>query len=194
MRDNDDMKKWIIIAVAVVLLAGALFALHSTRRATAMREVSRRHAAQNAESERMNQQRRLEHTRRLDELEEDPAVTRSILQGLQISMEIQPQWKQETEFLFQVNLQKPLGTAYLVDGLENSCLLYVNNRPRVLLQEEPCSEVRCMLGPDMASLHRLFRMPPGIAAGSELSIEWINYNPRTKEIERLRTKPYIWSG
>ena len=146
------------------------------------------------EPERIAQQRRLEHIRRLDQLEENPAVIRSILQDLQISMEIQPQWKQETEFLFQVNLQKPLGTTYLVDGLEHSCLLYVNNRPRVLLREEPCSDVRCVLGPDMGSLHPLFRIPPEIPAGSELAVEWINYNPRTKEIERLRTKPYIWSG
>ena len=132
---------------------------------------------------------------RLDKAELDPNIVRSILQDLKISCEVQPQWKQDKEFLIQVNLEKPHGKTYLVDAIEQSCILYVNRRPHGLLRQDDHSrDVRCLLKANLGSRHPVFRIEPDIPVNSELMVEWANYNPRTQQIETLQSKPFIWSN
>ena len=188
------MKKILVSGLVIVVVVGGIVVGIAWTRSEHMERVrddARDAAAQGRETAKKEEDKR---TRELNAAEREPRVIRSILRGLKVSLEIQPQWKQDKEFLIQVNLEKPLGKTYLVDRMEQSCILYVNKRPRALLRQRGRhGDVRTLLKEGYGSYHPLFRIAPDIPDNSELMVEWVNYNPRTNVIERLRTQPLVWS-
>ncbi|MEM6499478.1 MAG: hypothetical protein AAF709_22485 [Pseudomonadota bacterium] len=120
----------------------------------------------------------------------DPAVCCSILQNISLSIEIQPQWNQEHQFLLQVNVEKPIGTTYCVNPVEQSFILFVDGHPWATPEfHQPTTPAQDTLKPSLGSRHSVLRFPPDIPDGAELVIEWINYNLRTGQLERLRSQP-----
>lgn len=121
---------------------------------------------------------------------DDPDVCCSILDGAKLSIEVQPQWAQDREFLLQVNVVKPVGTAYFVNPVENSYILFVNNHPWATPTTlEADNHAQRLLNASIGSHHPSLRLPLGIPIGAEVVLEWVNYNLRTEQLERLRTAP-----
>ena len=115
----------------------------------------------------------------------------SILKEIKFSIEVQPQWKQEKEFLLQVNLIKPLGETYLVTPLSESFILFVDNHPWALSPTPKKSPTQRLVRPEMGSSHDILRFFPDIPKGSEIYLEWISYNVRTRQVERLLSNSVI---
>lgn len=122
----------------------------------------------------------------------DPDVRCSILKDVSLSIEIQPQWTQEREFLLQVNVEKLVGAAYLVNPVEQSYILFVDGHPWAVPESHQANAAaQQTLRPGISSHHPVLRFPPDIPDGAELVIEWINDNLRTNQLERLRSPPLI---
>lgn len=118
----------------------------------------------------------------------DQDTSFSILDQLQCSLEIQPQWNQQQEFLLQVNVQKPVGKAYFVSPVENSFVLFVNNHPwATATLERPHQPAHQRIDENTGSHNPILRFSPQIPDGAKLFLEWINYNQKTQTLERLRT-------
>ncbi len=125
----------------------------------------------------------------------DPDVCCSILQNVSLSLEIQPQWDQERQFFLQVNVEKPVGTTYCVNPVEQSFILFVDGHPWAIAEIHQANvAAQVTLESSLSSHHPLLRFPPDIPQGAELVIEWVNYNLRNGQMERLRSQPLTVNG
>jgi hypothetical protein len=188
------MKKILFATIIIGLALGLLLVTANRRHDAVMRQAVLKAESHAAELRKTAATKMVNGSKELDEQMRDPKVSTSILKGLKISLEIQPQWKQGQEFILQINLEKPLGEKFLVDAVTESCLLYVNNHPKNLLRQDGSRvDSRELLEENLGSSHPVFRITPDIPDRAELMLEWINYNPRTGEIEKLRSEPYVWN-
>jgi hypothetical protein len=184
------MKPIRTVALVLLALSFGVVVTMAWRRSNHKEELKNRRESAVSRFETIASEQHIDRLQRLDRTGLDPSVCRSILQGLTISCETQSQWKQDKELLLQVNLDKPLGKTYLVDAVERSCVLYANRRPIALLrQDDHRRDPLSLLEADCASFHFVFRLIDDIPDGAELMIEWLNYNPRTKQLERLQSEP-----
>lgn len=188
------MKKALISAVIIALIAG-MWCLIKLRKRNIMLQAleARRHTEEVLLKENF-QKFRNEQALKIAAAEKDRSVSTSILRGFKISLEIQPQWKQEKDFLIQVNLEKELDKTYLVDSISQSCLLFVNNRLwSVLRQDQEMPTARELLPAELGSSHPVFHIAPNIPDHAELMVEWVNYNSKTGEIETLKSQSVVWN-
>jgi hypothetical protein len=114
------------------------------------------------------------------------------LQQVSLSIEIQPQWPQKREFLLQVNVEKPTGTTYLVNPVEQSFILFVNDHPWAVPKiQNTRTAAQQALGPSISSHHPVLRFPLDIPDGAELVLEWVSYNLCSGKLERIRSAPLV---
>lgn len=184
-------KKILLGALSAAVLLGALTIASAIAQHQAVR---RQQQALLAAADEVAERGMAEHQarmRRLDQLEKDPAVERSILEGFQISIKAErPSQPQAYKVLLYVHVEHPFGRRHLVDDPGQSCVLYVNGRPSEILRHyQDGDDPRIEMEPSLGSTHPVFRLPRELPKGAMLEVEWINYNPRTGQSERLRSAP-----
>lgn len=184
------MERLLIAVTILVAIGSALAFTHGQRRT-----LEKQEALQAIQQTEVLHQQTAEAQRKLREsLDQDSAVKTTILEGLQLSIEIQPQWIENSEItVFQLNLEKSLGERFLVDNFDQTSILYVNNRPYKLLQKPTGLQQREVLEAETASRHCIHRLDHSISLDSLLMVEWCNYNSRTGNMEKLRTKPFRYA-
>ncbi len=166
------------LVVVVVLLGGAGLSHR-------MRERAEAEAAAAGEALRRAQARAAMGRGRAD-------LEVSILDGLALLIELPEPGRIPTPIVF-VRIEKALDRAYEVTGLDGGAILYADGESFERLdrdRSEPDSPL--VLASNMGHVSFGFPLHEQPRDGAALHVEWTHVNPRSGEVELLRSEPVIY--